>query len=224
MSDSEGHTPLRELDLDDAIRVQQERFAARIRELRRVPEMMLDAYRYAWAEFYAWEPEYSQQIVSSLQASVFSSTTSFDDLYSVFSHADVNPMDVDGDLSGFSQWFPDRSPAPALVSSDIVPVSAPLTREFAYPKYEACTPATRNILNEHDQRVLRFLPYADEGKIPRRVQRIARPYASFAWQSDWYDVDCKHPPRPRLSRLLTSVQSSLSSCRPSTGSTSPVSL
>ena len=93
----------------------------------------------------------------------------------------------------YTQWFPTLSASRVPLSADIVSADGASSTNYAYPKYEACTPAARSIRHDGEGDVLRFIPYADEGKMARerRLRRFARPYKSFAWQTDWFDVDCE---------------------------------
>ena len=180
-----------EENLEDVMRAQHEQYAAQILERERIPEMMEEAYRHAWTDFYAWEPDYCAQTLNSLQvSSVAPPILTFTDLLS----PSKNPaaiMDEDDLQPEYSQWFPGDSQPMATVFADTVADSNARSTQFGYPKYESCTPATRSISHELDVRVLQFVPYADEGKIEKRLKSLTGPYGTFAWQTEWYDVDCE---------------------------------
>ena len=64
----------------------------------------------------------------------------------------------------------------------------PSLSTFAYPKYEACTPAVGTIRQEvYD--VLPFAPYPDEPF--QHFERLVKSYTAFAWQDELYNVDRK---------------------------------
>ncbi|RPD55638.1 hypothetical protein L226DRAFT_466963 [Lentinus tigrinus ALCF2SS1-7] len=172
-------------DVDDEL---QALYRQRIRERVRVPEMIVEAYRTAWASFYGWEPGYSEHVLRSLQApNVGSSASNIADLLEM---RDFNSMEVDSDPSQvFTVLSTDLGSHPrSFQVHDITLPDVPV-EHFAYPKYESCTPATRNISHERDPRILDFIPYADEPDFS--LSLYARLHASFAWQNIWYDVDYK---------------------------------
>ena len=195
MSDSDS--PHGDDDLNDVLRAHRQRYAA----LRRIPDAIQDAYRNAWNDFYAWEPAHSAQLLRSLQADLDAPSISSDDLIAHVNverpAADRMDVDIDDDAvvpqADYTQWFPTLSASRVPLSADIVSADDASSADYAYPKYEACTPAARSIRHDGEGDVLRFIPYADEGKMARerRLRRFARPYKSFAWQTDWFDVDCE---------------------------------
>ena len=172
--------------------------------LRSVPDAIQDAYRSAWNEFYAWEPAHSAQLLRNLQVDLgVPSTVSSDDLVA---HAGSerlgvdNSMDVDVDDDAvvpqpdYTQCFPTLSTSPVPLSADTVFADNTPSTDYAYPKYEACTPAARSIRHDDEEgAVLRFVPYADEGEMARSryLHQFARPYKDLAWQTEWFDVDCE---------------------------------
>ena len=196
---SDPDSPPRDADLSDVPRVHRERSTSR----RRVPDAIQDAYRNAWNGFYTWEPAHSTQILRSLQADLEVLSISSDDLVAHVNverpSAPVDRMDVDTDTDDpvpqaeYTQWFPTLSASSMPLSADIVSADDAPSTDYAYPKYEACTPAAHSILHDGEIDVLPFVPYADEGKMVKesRLRRFAQPYRAFAWQIEWFDVDCE---------------------------------
>ena len=182
--------------------VQREQYAERLRELQRVPKQITEAYRDAWKAFYAWEPQYCASMLRGLrdatlpQPSAIPFSDFVSDSFDLSDLPDAIEGEGDDDPLLYQQWFADeeRSVSFLGIAEEIVVGSrrSPFT-SFAYAKYEACTPALRNIVHDQDVRILQFIPYADEPGFLRRIKSYARMHAIFAWQHSWYDVDCKLP-------------------------------
>ncbi|KAI0699059.1 hypothetical protein C8T65DRAFT_660264 [Cerioporus squamosus] len=175
-------------DGDDEL--QALRYAQRIRERMRVPEMMIQAYRTAWLLFYDWEPGYSERILRSIQAPTAASPASSIDKLLEAPGQDCDSMAEDSDPSLTFTVLPADlgSPSQSLVVLEVFLPNVSIMR-FAYPKYESCTPATRIISHTHDQRLLDFIPYADEPGFYHFL--YAQQHDSFSWQLSFYDVDYK---------------------------------
>ncbi|TFK84037.1 hypothetical protein K466DRAFT_238792 [Polyporus arcularius HHB13444] len=175
-------------DVDDEL--QAARYAERIRERMRVPDMIVAAYRTAWSSFYDWEPGYSEHILRGLQAPAAASPASSIDILLEAPVRDFDSMAVDPDPSlTFMILSADPDVPPQSVEAYDVSLPDVSVMRFAYSKYEFCTPATRNISNARDQRILEFIPYADEPGFYFIL--YAQQHDSFAWQSSYYDVDYK---------------------------------
>ncbi len=179
------------MDAEDvADEVQAARYAERIRERMRVPEIIVAAYRTAWSSFYDWEPGYSEHILRGLQAPAPASPASSTDNLLEAPVRDFDSMAVYPDPSlTFTILSADPDVPPQSVEAYDVSLPDVSVMRFAYPKYEFCTPATRNISNARDQRILEFIPYADEPGFYYIL--YAQQHDSFAWQTSYYDVDCK---------------------------------
>lgn len=187
MAHSSRSTTLREEDeLDDVLQAQRERYAQRVRELRRVPDMMRETYRDAWTQFYAWEPGYCEHLLKSLKTPAEWQSL-VDPLHLGSMESDA--MQVDDSPSVLTVWTNDDRRPPVVLPVQEIVLPAMSIQGFAYPKYEACTPATRAIRNEDDPQLLRFIQYADEPGFHTRL--YATLHDDFAWQTEWYDVDCE---------------------------------
>ena len=197
MPESEIPSPPPEDDPHEVLRAQQERTTARLRE----KIQLVLAYRSAWESFYTWESQYSEQTLSSLQAPDYEPPAiAFDDLVSSSEDPDTDMIDLSEDRrhATYTRWSYTRRASSVKVHADVVAARPRPIDPFAYPKYESCTPATRNIRHDEDITLLRFIPYADEGDISDRYEDITEPFASFAWQTQWYDIDCEPLSPPRV--------------------------
>ncbi|KAI0747223.1 hypothetical protein C8Q80DRAFT_828213 [Daedaleopsis nitida] len=185
---SSRSTTLQSDDADEAVRALKERYAERMRERERVPDLIQKTYRDAWSRFYDWEPAYCQQIIQCLlsPSPSLSSTSTLN-----YSCPENDAMQVDTDKS-FTFWSMDSDAAPVTMDAEDIVLPPFSIKDYGYPKYEACTPATRNIRHDaepHTIHQLQFIPYADEPGF--RPRHYASRYDTFAWQASWYDVDFK---------------------------------
>lgn len=181
MDNSSPSTLHSDEDLEDDLRA---RYARSIRALRRVPIKLQEAYRTSWQKYYSWEPGYCEQTLRSLEKPSLPHPSVH--IPEVEQTRD-DPIQASSSVT-FTVWSDDDNPPSSVHGRQVKLPSFPIST-FAYPKYEACTPATHNILNTDDPNHLKFIPYADEhGFHPRLFSTL---HDELAWQSDWYDVDCE---------------------------------
>ena len=163
-------------------------YAQRIRQRARVPDIIIEAYRAAWALFYSWEPAYSRHVLHGLQSPAVEVPTSTFDNSLENQLEDFNSITVDSDPSlTFTVWSANFEHRSRSLEPHCVLLSSPSVTTFAYPKYESCAPATRNIFHGRDQGLLEFIQYADEPGFYSTL--YARQHNCFAWQTAWHDVD-----------------------------------
>ncbi|TBU57145.1 hypothetical protein BD310DRAFT_978363 [Dichomitus squalens] len=188
-STSRTSTPHSDEELDVVLR---ERYAERIRELARVPEQIQAAYRDAWQQYYVWEPAYCERTLRNLRTTDPSSAFALDDFLSDFGDlSDVdNSIEGEGNRVLYEQWIVDDDEV-IYNAGAMEETSLPPCKDCAYPKYESCTPATRNIKHELDVRILQYMPYDDPSFLQHDLEEFARKHDVFAWQHSWYDVDFK---------------------------------
>ncbi len=189
-----------EEDLDED-QQRESNYAQRVREHMRVPEMIVEAYREAWHEFYRWEEPYCENTLTSLRAPLQTESAAILASYGRFLE---DTSSADNGLEEVMQLdSPVASPSPSITISstdldgheseydqgEVMSLGLLSIAPFAYPKYESCTPAVRSIFHRRGQRELGFIPYADEPNFHSLI--YAGLYDTFAWQTSWYDVDCK---------------------------------
>ncbi|KAI0674690.1 hypothetical protein C8Q78DRAFT_612595 [Trametes maxima] len=191
---------------EEALRVQQERYAQRVRERlrkeREETDRILNAYREAWAEFYAREPEQCTQLLTSLGATSPRPPRSLRDYSSAYDELDESmvldrspsPSSLD---AGISIWTSVSQRSSTLVLPNET-TTGPIQ---SYPKYESCTPSLERIKYWGDTRILYFIPYADEPRFEGHIKRFSRRHRHIAWQTEWFDADFKLIASAALLRL-----------------------
>lgn len=189
MSNSPGLRPSED-DPEDALRIQQQRYAQRIQrrlqEEREVAGTIEGEYRAAWVDFYSLEPEQCEQLIRSLEVVSPHPPLSLDDLFEDAEYIEMSPDPTPSEAS-FDIWLSDlqqRSQFSAEVALTLHDMD-----EYAYRKYESCTPSVEGILYNGDPRILKFIPCADESGF--RAELYASRHLQLAWQTEWFDVDCK---------------------------------
>lgn len=190
MSEPPGLRSPEEDDPEYALRIQQQRYAQRVQqrlqEEREIAGTIEDEYRAAWTDFYSREPEQSEQLIRSLEVVSPHPPLSLDDLFEDAEHnemcLDPTPSESSSDL-----WLSDLQQRSQL-SADIALTLHDLD-EYDYRKYESCTPSVEGILYNGDPRILKFIPCADEPGFDAEL--YASRHMQLAWQTDWFDVDCR---------------------------------
>lgn len=144
------------------------------------PALVEGVFRKVWNEFYEWEGEYSQQVISGLARPT----------------KRPEPLPFDEDPPEHQNDPPDNSLSPDLndliVSdySDGIAVSHRRLRmeqvEIALDllpcsPYESCTPTSRNIFRGDDPGSMPFIPFADDPSFDH--VRHTRRYSDFAWDT-----------------------------------------
>ncbi|KAL1941800.1 hypothetical protein VTO73DRAFT_6800 [Trametes versicolor] len=190
MSDLPGLRPPEEDDPEDALRIQQQRYAQRIQqrlqEEREVAGTIEGEYRAAWTDFYSREPEQCEQLIRSLEVASPHPPLSVDDLFEGAEYIEMSPEPTPSEAS-FDIWLSDLQQRSQL-STDIALTLHDMD-EYAYRKYESCTPSVEGILYNGDPRILKFIPCADEPGF--RAELYASKHLQLAWQTEWFDVDFK---------------------------------
>ncbi|KAL7283912.1 hypothetical protein ACG7TL_001184 [Trametes sanguinea] len=174
---------------DDALRVQQRRYAERRQEEQSLTDHIRDTYRNTWAEFYKQEQEQCTQLLQTLA----SASPRRPPPLTVLLSADVDSsgMTVDESPTDVTVNIRDceRSRMTVRVLQDDLELSS--VASYAYPKYESCTPSSQSVLYNGDPLLMAFVPYADEPGFQPDIEPYASHHSRFAWQSEWYDVDFK---------------------------------
>lgn len=184
-------------DLQETIRLQQQRYAERMRERNRVPIQIQGAYRNSWSNYYAWEPQHCDSLLRGLRAPSVNTYSTFDDLLaevcspaSDTDNQQPHPTGIDPALN-LTQWLANGDTA-TTVTAAVIRLPSLSLGLFAYPKYEACAPAISLIRHDLDQNILQFIPYADEIGFKEYRKSMARSRTALQWQIGWYDVDCMY--------------------------------
>ncbi len=177
-------------DPEYALRIQQQRYAQRVQqrlqEERDVSGTIENHYRDAWTDFYSREPEQSEQLIRSFEVVSPHPPLYLDDL---FEDAENDQLSLDPTPSeaSFVSW-PDLQQHSEF-SADIALTLPSKLSEYAYRKYESCTPSVEGILYDGDPRILKFIPCADDPDF--EAELYASNHLQLAWQTEWFDVDCK---------------------------------
>lgn len=145
---------------------------------------ILDTYRSVWNDFYAWEIEYTSEVIASLATDAPArDTPSPEDSY----------FSQDIDILSFRHL---RRPISGVPQSP--PRALPAVQP--HPRYQACTPSNQNIVAKRPQYnpflTALFVPYADESRFQSKyfLEEFLRcsEYTDpkLQWQS-LTDPDCK---------------------------------
>ncbi|KAH9848986.1 hypothetical protein C2E23DRAFT_738151 [Lenzites betulinus] len=187
-------TLLVDIDPEQALRVEQELYAQRRRQLQEISQEIDGICRSAWYEFYAREPFQCAQLLGSLEVATPQPPSSSDDLLE-----DAEPIDVDvsPNAAAFQLWS--ASLARPSGSSVKAGPSLPTLCPYAYPKYESCTPSIEIARYTADQRIVRFVPYADE--LGLDIEKYCKAHMEIGWQTEWFDIDFKLIAADTLLRL-----------------------
>ena len=122
---------------------------------RMAEERILDTYRSVWNGFYAWEIDYSSEVIASLvtDAPARDAPSAEDSCFS-----------QDIDVQTFRYL---KRPIPGIRSS---PKALPVVQP--HPRYQACTPSNQNVMakrpNDNPFTMPLFVPFADEARFQPR--------------------------------------------------------
>jgi hypothetical protein len=159
----------------------------------------ISVYTETWNEFYAWEQDECQRALDSLAISESSFPPRDPQILHDIDDAD-SPLDFDFEASNSdpesdtSETFTREvfdAHENSIRYSTLKCFTQRVTQMKAHPRYEMCTPASRNYnrdpLYEQDQAL--FVPYADDLDFP--VEDYLDLFHEFSWQVDFTDPDCK---------------------------------
>ncbi|KAI9061560.1 SET domain-containing protein [Trametes sanguinea] len=176
---------------EDALHVQQRRYAERRQEEQRLADTIRDTYRDAWAEFYKQENLQCTQLIQALASAspshppaLYGFLSAGGDSEELEKTVNESPPDMTVDI-----WDCERSRLSVRALRDDLELSS--VASYAYPKYESCTPSSQSVLHNGDPLLMAYVPYADESDFQNNIEPLARHYSRFAWQDEWYDVDFK---------------------------------
>ncbi|KAF8653405.1 hypothetical protein AX16_003948 [Volvariella volvacea WC 439] len=155
-------------------------------ELNRRRELVIHVLREVWEEFYKWKREDSIYHLSSLNAKEPRDPPSL----GVTGTTSVHPVDFsafDSDDDEFVVETYDRdSPTPTDVKR-VKPVQITVPDCIQpYPRYEFCTPLSRNISLENT-RYVPFVPYYDDPSFP--IREYLKHFDGLAWEKDFKNPD-----------------------------------
>ena len=203
-------------DPEDVLRIEQQRYVQRVQEERETRLHIREVCQTAWNKFFAEDSLQCSQLVQALAVVDTVPPPSVTDLISsVDGLVEGTEMHGPGALT-FTTWYADTNQLRTRSIPSVLSV-LPSAASRAYPKYESCTPSLQNIKYIGDQRVLTFIPYADEDGFQKLIPKFARCHRWFAWQTGWVDVDGKreHTSRRCVCPLTTTlVQSNWLSSTP----------
>ena len=155
-------------------------------------QRILDTYRSVWNDFYAWETDYSSEVIASLMTDIpVPDAPSAEDSY----------FSQDIDIQTFRRL---RRPISGIRLS---PKALPIVQ--AHPRYQACTPSNQNVMakrpNDNPFVMPLFIPFADEARFQLRsfveefLQDSSYTDPKLHWQSlpdpdcEWSHLDVLHP-------------------------------
>ncbi|KAI0327638.1 hypothetical protein GY45DRAFT_1256604 [Cubamyces sp. BRFM 1775] len=177
-------------DTEDVLRVQRQRYVQRVQEEQETAFRIREACHTSWNKFFAEDNLQCSQLVQSLAAIDALPPLSFADLVSTLDNAEDNIEPHGAGTIALDIWCVDKRHRRTRTVRSVSSV-LPSAASRAYPKYESCTPSLQNIKYIGDQRVLAFIPYADEDSFQKLIPKFARCHRWFAWQTEWVDVDIK---------------------------------
>jgi hypothetical protein len=147
-------------------------------------ERILDTYRSAWNSFYAWEADYSSEVIASLVTGIPARDAP---------SAEDSCFSQDIDVQNFRRL---KRPISGIPLSS--PKALPIVQ--AHPRYQACTPSNQNVMEKRpgDNPFITplFIPFADEARFQPRsfleefLQDSAYTDPKLRWQS-LPDPDCE---------------------------------
>jgi len=155
----------------------------------------ISVYKETWNEFYAWEQDECQRALDSLSIT----PESFPSLLQIKLPDDPdNPLDFDfdafnleSDLSEQETFTMEEFDAHenSLRYSTLTCFQQEATQMKGYPRYEMCTPASRNYTRDplYEQEQALFVPYADD--LEFKVDIYLQFFNHFSWQVDFTDPD-----------------------------------
>lgn len=153
--------------------------------------LAVSVFREVWVEFYAWEQQYSQDLIQSLAAKEPLSSTAWDD------HSEHPAHPSDSDTEEFSIWEYDADDICGIepikhASYNCTEVA--VMRFKPHPRYQSCTPISssmrRDVLYDY---LAPFAAYADDPGFDLD-EHLHGFEDSFSWQTDFKDPDRKPPP------------------------------
>lgn len=146
-----------------------------------------------WNEFYSWEPDQCRQLLRELKPWARYSCKTNADLHASLDRP-LHSMDIDIDMNAEI-----NAPWVQIYDNEGVCTKMPVSFEEVvlsgnfepYPKYESCTPTSKNIALRRDALVeadrLEFIPYGDEPEFD--ADMYVRHADELGWQVDWRDPD-----------------------------------
>ena len=150
---------------------------------RMAEERILDTYRSVWNSFYAWETDYSSEVITSLVTDVPARDAP---------SAEDSCFSRDIDVQIFRHL---KQPITGIRGSP--PEDLPIVQ--AHPRYQACTPSNQNTMAKRpdDNPFITplFIPFADEARFQPRsfleefLQESTYTDPKLHWQS-LRDPDC----------------------------------
>jgi hypothetical protein len=160
-------------------------------------ETGIQVYKETWNEFYTWEQDECRRALASLAQAISEPSLpqflhDIDDTDAAF-HFDFEASDLNSDSESDTFIREDFDTNEDSVRySTLTCFTQKATPMKAYPRYEMCTPVSRNYtrdpLYELDQAL--FVPYADDLDFP--VEVYLEYFDAFSWQLDFIDPDGKY--------------------------------
>jgi histone-lysine N-methyltransferase EZH2 len=149
--------------------------------------LVRSVYHTVWKEFYAWEPGYCQDIITSLARLVHGTVPNIQ----LSDKDDGDPHEMLQDLwldteDELEIWESFTAGAPARTMVRPITIQAPHFPPYA--SYESCTPCSRSIHAGDDSDYMPFIPFADDPQYDHIQDTHS--YAFRAWE-DVRDPDCK---------------------------------
>jgi hypothetical protein len=163
-------------------------------------EIGISVYKETWNEFYAWEQDECRRALDSLAISESSLPPRNPQSLQAIGDTD-SELDFDFDPEASNSYSESDTETftreefdtyeNSIRYSTLTCFTQKASPMRAYPRYEICTPASRNYarnpLYEEDQAL--FVPYADDLEFP--VEQYLAHFHAFSWQVDFPDPDSK---------------------------------
>ncbi|TCD71014.1 hypothetical protein EIP91_000512 [Steccherinum ochraceum] len=165
---------------------------------KRVRAQIVDAYRYAWTDFYKLEQHYCENAILSLAATdpVIMTAPNLNLTNPLYSESGSDTKDIDG-AESYQVWDLEDDQLYQLTTSLslIRPYISP------HPTYESCTPSQSNAFskrpvnsladrNSERPETVQFIKYAGEPRFDEIGYLKQFPF--LAWQVQFHDPDYNH--------------------------------
>lgn len=169
----------------------------------------LSVYKETWDEFYRWEQDECRRALDSLAISELSSPPfnpqSIHDLDYTGSSFDFDFEAFNSDSNLDTETFTREEfdvHENSVRYSTLTCFTQKAMQMKGYPRYEMCTPASRNYARDpfYEQNQAPFVPYADDMNF--KFEEHLDPFDEFSWQVDFVDPDRK--PDTSIDLLLNS--------------------
>lgn len=153
-------------------------------------ELVRSVFCEVWREFYAWERSYSREAMASLARQAGpNQEQSFCETSAVV--PDTLGISPDNSFGDQQQQFIvyNFQTASSFTVAHLSVLSTDIQEIVSQDCYEACTPASSNIIQGDDPNNIPFIPFSDDPKFNIRDHLLE--HQGLEWQNEGNDPDCE---------------------------------